>query len=80
MRLPAILLAAALSLSLTAGCRRPDSSAVKVVVIGPSPRLVNPSERALSPSDEVLLGNLAQGLVRFDAGGQIEGGLAERWN
>jgi peptide/nickel transport system substrate-binding protein len=28
----------------------------------------------------VLLQNAAQGLVRFDAQGNIEGGLAERWN
>ena len=28
----------------------------------------------------MLLSNVAQGLVRFDARGQIEPGLAERWN
>ena len=28
----------------------------------------------------MLVGNVAQGLVRFDAGGNIVGGLAERWN
>ena len=34
----------------------------------------------MPPADAVLLQNVAQGLVRFDAGGNIVGGLAERWN
>jgi peptide/nickel transport system substrate-binding protein len=80
MRFTRIFAAIAVVLSLTAGCRRPDSDEVKVVVIGSSPRFADPSQRALSPPDEILLANIAQGLVRFDAGGQIEAGLAERWN
>ena len=34
----------------------------------------------MPPPDAVLLQNVAQGLVRFDAGGNIVAGLAERWN
>ncbi len=40
----------------------------------------DPAQGPLGASDAVLLGNVAQGLVRFDATGQIVPGLAERWN
>jgi peptide/nickel transport system substrate-binding protein len=51
-----------------------------VVVIGDPPGLRDPSLGPLSTGDAVLLQNVAQGLVRFDAGGNIVPGLAERWN
>src|SRR4029077_144585 len=53
---------------------------VKAVVIGAEPKLRDPFLGPLATSDAVLLQNVAQGLVRFDAGGNIMGGLAERWN
>ena len=34
----------------------------------------------MSDGDAVLLENVARGLVAFDSGGNIVGGLAERWN
>ena len=34
----------------------------------------------LGTADAVFLQNVAQGLVSFDASGNIVGGLAERWN
>ena len=53
---------------------------MRVTVIGEKPRIVDPAAAPLGRPTEVLLGNAAQGLVRFDAAGNIEAGLAERWN
>lgn len=49
-------------------------------MIGETPKLVDPAAGPLSAADSVLLANVAQGLVRFDNRGQIDSGLAERWN
>jgi oligopeptide transport system substrate-binding protein len=61
------------------GCRKQPQGALEVIVIGGAPTLRDPAAGPLSTSDEVLLTNVAQGLVRFDAGGNIVSGLAERW-
>ena len=53
---------------------------MQVVVIDGEPRLTDPRSGALSASEAVLVSNAAQGLVRFDARGQVEPGLAETWN
>jgi peptide/nickel transport system substrate-binding protein len=77
------LLTLAVTLTLTAAmaaCRPGPEGAVKVVVIGGEPTLRDPAAGPLSGPDAVLLSNVAQGLVRFDASGNIVGGLAERWN
>lgn len=75
----ALLLLPALLLPLGA-CRRQAEGPLKAVVIGSDPKLRDPSLGPLPPSDAVLLQNVAQGLVRFDAAGNIVPGLAERWN
>src|SRR5690348_1224103 len=66
-------------LAVLPGCRKQPEGALKVIVIGSEPKLRDPAAGALSTSDEVLLANVAQGLVRFDASGNIVSGLAERW-
>lgn len=78
-RLAALALAAAAA-AATGSCRQSPEGIVNVVVIGGDPRLVEPQDRALTAAESVLVANAAQGLVRFDARGQIVPGLAETWN
>ena len=75
----ALLLLGALSL-VAGSCREQPRGALKAVVIGEGPHLRDPSLGPLPPADAVLLASVAQGLVRFDANGNIVPGLAERWN
>jgi oligopeptide transport system substrate-binding protein len=73
----ALLLASVLTF---AGCdRRSDQGPVVVSAIGAAPML---AESSLGPVDlpsRLLTNATAQGLVSFDASGQIEPGIAERW-
>lgn len=72
-----LLLAAVAALN---GCRKPEGGAVDAVVISDSlPKLADPLSGRPSPADLLLASNVAQGLVRFDAAGDIAPGLAERW-
>lgn len=63
-----------------AACQKPDAGKTQVLVIGDQPKIVDPSSGPLTEPQAILLENVAQGLVRFDATGQIVPGLAERWN
>ena len=75
-RLLSLLILAAL-----AGCdRRPDDVPVVVSAIGPgTPRLAARPGDPLPLPAGLFAASTAQGLVRFDAAGQVEPGLAERW-
>lgn len=71
-----ILLTALLSL---AACSEAQTGPVRVVAIGPQPFLLNPNREAVAPASALLLSTVAQGLVRFDAAGEIEPALAQSW-
>lgn len=63
-----------------AGCEdRADDRTVEVTVIGGPARLADLSRNVGNPTARVLMSATAQGLVRFDAAGQVEPALAERW-
>jgi len=78
-RLLTLLLGPALLLVPTA-CKQQPQGPIKAVVIGGEPKLRDPALGPLPAADAVLLENIAQGLVRFDATGNIVPGFAERWN
>src|SRR3954447_21722091 len=78
-RLVTALLIATLAL-VPAACRQQNEGAISVTVIGEPPKIADPAKGSLSTSEAVLLENIGQGLVRFDANGNIVPGLAERWN
>jgi peptide/nickel transport system substrate-binding protein len=69
----------ALLLLLAGGCGREETGPVTVSVIGGAPRLSNPNLAALDAPSAYLLDTAAQGLVRFDAAGEIEPALAQSW-
>jgi peptide/nickel transport system substrate-binding protein len=64
---------------ILAACGGEESGPVEISAIGGAPRLADPSREALDPPSAVLLETAAQGLVRFDSGGEIEPALAQRW-
>jgi peptide/nickel transport system substrate-binding protein len=77
---PARPFLAALIALATLGCeRRPDDVAVAVSVIGGNPGLRSSAEGRLPEPSRVFTAAVAQGLVRYDAAGGVEPGLAERW-
>jgi peptide/nickel transport system substrate-binding protein len=62
-----------------AGCGEERSGPIRVSAIGGPPQLVNPNLQPLDPPSAFLTEALAQGLVRFDAAGEIEPALAQSW-
>jgi peptide/nickel transport system substrate-binding protein len=64
---------------LLAACGGEESGPVSISAIGEAPRLLNPNRDRLDAPSQILLEATAQGLVRLDAGGEIEPALAQRW-
>lgn len=67
------------ALLLLAGCGKHETGPIGVSAIGEPPRLLNPNLKPLDPPAAFLLEAVAQGLVRFNAAGEIEPGLAQSW-
>ena len=72
----ATILAASLAL---AGCGAADSGPVDVSAIGGPPRLGDANRGPLDAPSAFLTEAVAQGLVRFNAEGDIEPALAQSW-
>ena len=72
---------AALALLAAPGCgRRADVGPVVVSVVGDTaPAVAGANRSGLSTADRLLTDAVAMGLVRFDAAGQIDAGVAQRW-
>ncbi|WP_253201441.1 ABC transporter substrate-binding protein [Sphingomonas quercus] len=65
---------------LLAGCGLGgDDKPIVVSVIGPAPKLADRARHPLEAPAALLTDATAQGLVAFDASGQTEPALAERW-
>ena len=74
-------LALAFAALLLPACEKDEADALHVAVIGSGPLVLGDARTPTSSEAQaVLRGTLAQGLVRFDGAGQVEPGLAERWN
>jgi peptide/nickel transport system substrate-binding protein len=73
------ILAAIAALLGASGCSDEQSGPLRVAAIGGPPAMVNPNLVQIEPPSAFLLAAAAQGLVRFDAGGEIEPALAQSW-
>ena len=71
---------ALLGIAALAGCKPAPGGTITASVVGGPPRLAPSGRVPADVAQRLMSASLAQGLVRFDAAGQIEPGLAERWN
>jgi len=77
---PLAHLALAIALLATASCTgKRDQSPVKVDLIGETSELADPLRASDMPAAKVMLGATAQGLLAFDARGEVMDALAESW-
>lgn len=70
---------AAAGLTLSGCDRRSGDGPLVVSAIGSPPRPVSPSALDDGTPNRLLIAATAQGLVRIDAAGQVEPGVADRW-
>ncbi|HTU11884.1 MAG TPA: ABC transporter substrate-binding protein [Allosphingosinicella sp.] len=61
------------------GCGAPETGPIEVSAIGGPPRLGDPNRAPLDAPSAFLTEAVAQGLVRFNAEGEIEPALAQSW-
>lgn len=73
---PIVILSCALAL---AGCGERESGPIEVSAAGAPPALRNPNLEPLDAASAFMVEATAQGLVRFDAAGEIEPALAQSW-
>jgi len=73
------LLAAGAVLLLAAGCAERETGPLRVSAIGAAPAIANPNLIPLDAPAAFLFEATAQGLVRFNAEGEIEPALAQSW-
>jgi oligopeptide transport system substrate-binding protein len=70
----------ATSLLILGGCKDTrDNRVVRIDVIGQSGQLSDPLRHSGSAAAKLILGATAQGLLSFNAGGDVVGALAESW-
>ena len=80
MQIRSLFLGAALAAAaLAGGCDKPAGGPIAVSAIGGPPELAKPNSEPLDPPSALLTELTAQGLVRFDAAGQVEPALAQSW-
>lgn len=77
IRVRPIIALAALALSACDGVD--EDSAISVSVIGPRASIGDPNRKPLDAPAAAMSAAVLQGLVAYDARGEIEPGLAERW-
>lgn len=75
----AIYAAALSAAAMVSACKDKALGPIVVSAIGGAPELRNPNLEPLDPPSAILIHSVAQGLVRFDAAGQIEPALAQSW-
>ncbi|MCE7797813.1 ABC transporter substrate-binding protein [Sphingobium sufflavum] len=67
-------------LLLLGGCGlEGDDGPVRVDIIGTQEQIAQPLDNGGNAAGQVMLASASQGLVAFDAGGDLIGALAERW-
>lgn len=75
----ALLATGLAALLALAGCGQPETGPIEVSAIGGPPALVDPNRLPLDPPTAFFTEAVAQGLVRFNAEGDIEPALAQSW-
>ncbi|WP_265530302.1 ABC transporter substrate-binding protein [Sphingomicrobium marinum] len=68
------------AVGMLTACGDDNPGETRVIVIDDQPELIDAARTPPDAGDAVLIDALAQGLVRFDARGQVVPGLAERWH